>query len=388
MARVIFHIDINAFFASAEIIRRPILEGKAIAIGSMSRHGVISTANYKAREYGVHSAMPVYEALRLCPELEIVEPNHSYYKDLSRKFFTYLYTYTRQIEPASIDECFMDVTEIIQKYKRPLDLAFQIQNGIYSETGLHVSIGVAPNKFLAKMASDMRKPNGITVLRKSELERKLWPLPIEDFVGIGKKTVPKLKEKNIVTIGDFANPDNENLILSLMGRSSYALIQKARGNSTNRLSYSTTRQSVSLGRTYENDLYSMEEIISCVRILVNDLSSRMKKNNYKGKLISVTLRDLDFHNIVRSRSLKEYTNDANYFYEAVYSLIEENYLENHGYRHIAIHVGSLKDAQKIVEQPSIFDKQKDTTSMILNELNSKIEGIHLKKASDLLKEKK
>ena len=388
MARVIFHIDINAFFASAEIIRRPSLEGKAIAIGSMSRHGVISTANYKAREYGVHSAMPVYEALRLCPELEIVEPNHSYYKDLSRKFFTYLYTYTRQIEPASIDECFMDVTEIIQKYKRPLDLAFQIQNGIYSETGLHVSIGVAPNKFLAKMASDMRKPNGITVLRKSELERKLWPLPIEDFVGIGKKTVPKLKEKNIVTIGDFANPDNENLILSLMGRSSYALIQKARGNSTNRLSYSTTRQSVSLGRTYENDLYSMEEIISCVRILVNDLSSRMKKNNYKGKLISVTLRDLDFHNIVRSRSLKEYTNDANYFYEAVYSLIEENYLENHGYRHIAIHVGSLKDAQKIVEQPSIFDKQKDTTSMILNELNSKIEGIHLKKASDLLKEKK
>lgn len=386
MARVLFHIDINAFFASAEILKKPSLAGRPIAIGSVSRHGVLSTASYEARDYGVHSAMPVYEALRLCPDLELVQPDFAYYRELSANFFHYLYQYTNQIEPASIDECYMDVTEIIKAYKRPMDLAFQIQNGVYKETGLHVSIGIAPTKFLAKMASDMRKPNGITILRKVELSTKLWPLPIEDMVGIGKKTVPKLKKQGIMTIGDFASEENENTVLSILGRSGYSLLLKARGKSTNRLSYSNTRQSISLGKTYENDLYSMDEILSCVRLLTLELSEKMKRKNYKGKLVSLTLRDLDFHNIVRSQSLKEYTNEFAYLYEALQGIIEQNYIEDHGYRHITIHVGSLKNASEIIEQPTLFEKPLDSTSMILKELNHKIDGIHLIKASDLLKE--
>ncbi len=388
MGRVLFHIDINAFFASAEEIKKPSLKNRPIAIGSMSRHGVLSTANYIARSYGVHSAMPVYEALRLCPDLEIIHPNFDYYKDLSHQFFSYLYQYTAQIEPASIDECYMDVTELIRNYKRPLDLAFEIQNGVYEKTGLSVSIGVAPTKFLAKMASDMRKPKGITVLRISELERKLWTLPVEEIVGIGRKSVPKLKEKNILTIGDFASEENETIIQSILGRSAYSLIQKTRGRSSNRLHYSSTRQSISLGKTYENDLYSMEEILSNVRQLVFELSKKMQIKNYKGKLISITLRDLDFHNVVRSRALKVFSNDPNYFYEALYGLIEENFIEDHGYRHITIHVASLKNAKEIVEQPSIFETPKSSTSSILKQLNQKIEGAHLIKASDLLKEEK
>lgn len=386
MARVLFHIDINAFFASAEIIKKPSLKDRPIAIGSMSRHGVLSTANYIARSYGVHSAMPVYEALKRCPDLEIIKPDFTFYKNLSREFFSYLYTYTSQIEPASIDECYMDVSEIIRNYQRPLDLAFEIQNGIYEKTGLSVSIGVAPTKFLAKMASDMRKPNGITVLRKAELERKLWPLPVEEIVGIGKKSLPKLKAKNILTIGDFASEKNEEIIQSILGRSAYLLIQKTRGKSTDRLSYSSTRQSISLGKTYENDLYTMEEILSNVHSLSRELSKKMQIKNYKGKLISITLRDLDFHNVVRSQALKDYSNDANYFYEALYGLIEENFIEDHGYRHITIHIGSLKNAKEIIEQPTIFESPKRCTSSILEQLNQKIEGAHLIKASDLLKE--
>ena len=223
------------------------------------------------------------------------------------------------------------------------------------------------------MASDMRKPNGITILRKVELSTKLWPLPIEDMVGIGKKTVPKLKKQGIMTIGDFASEENENTVLSILGRSGYSLLLKARGKSTNRLSYSNTRQSISLGKTYENDLYSMDEILSCVRLLTLELSEKMKRKNYKGKLVSLTLRDLDFHNIV-------------YLYEALQGIIEQNYIEDHGYRHITIHVGSLKNASEIIEQPTLFEKPLDSTSMILKELNHKIDGIHLIKASDLLKE--
>ena len=383
MARVIFHVDINAFFASAEEIKQPTLKGLPVAIGSMSRRSVISTANYEAREFGVHSAMPVAEALHLCPDLYLVEPHHSYYVSLSHKFFEYLHRYTHAIEPASIDECFMDVTDIIGRYKRPLDLAFDIQNGVYDTLGLNVSIGVAPNKFLAKMASDMRKPKGITVLRKSELAVKLWPQDISTIVGIGKKTLPVLYKQGIYTIGDFADPENENKIVSLMGKNGYSLIQKVRGNSTNRLNYSSTQKSISVSRTYENDLMSMEEVLSCARILTKELSDKMKKEDQKGKLISCTLRDLSFHNSIHSVSFSQYTNDFIRMYEAVMHLIEENY-EEKGYRHIAIHMGSIKDSKQIIQQTAMFPIRPDRTEQILETLNQKIEGIHLVRASDLL----
>lgn len=388
MARVIFHIDINAFFASCEENRHPELKGKPVAIGSLSRRGVISTANYQARDYGVHSAMPVYEALRKCPDLELIESDYSYYRSCSQAFFHYLYTYTRAIEPASIDECFMDVTDIIRNYPRPLDLAFQIQQGVYEETGLHVSIGVAPTKFLAKMASDMRKPHGITVLRKAELEQKLWPLPIESMVGIGKRSVPKLQAIGIHTIGDFANIDNENKILHLLGPSSYSLIQKARGKSSDRLSYSITHKNISISETFENDLYTIDEVLSQARHLTFALSQKMTKENYMGKLISLTMRDIHFHNIVRSQTFREYTNHANIMFEAIRNLIDQNFEEDLGYRHLAIHMGSLKDAKEIIVQPTMFEQPKETTDMILSQLNRQIQGIHLIKASDLLKGKK
>lgn len=388
MARVIFHIDINAFFASCEEKRRPELKYKPIAIGSLSRRSVVSTANYKARAYGVHSAMPVYEALRKCPDLELIESDYSYYRLCSKQFFQYLHRYTNRIEPASIDECFMDVTNIIVKYPRPLDLAFEMQQGILDTTGLSVSIGVAPTKFLAKMASDMRKPHGITVLRRSELEQKLWPLPIEDIVGIGKRSVPKLKENGIETIGDFADETNESKILRLMGKNGYSLIQKVRGFSSDRLSFSTTHKSISNAQTYEVDLYTIDEILSHARHLTYQLSKKMVQDNILGRYIAVTLRDVNFHNVVRSYTFRDYTNDFNRMYEAVRNLVEQNFEEDTGYRHVGIHVGSIKDAKEIVVQPSVFDPPKNNTDTILSQLNHQMEGIHLMKASDLLKEKK
>lgn len=386
MGRVLFHIDINAFFASCEEIKNPRLRGLPIAVGSARKRCVLSTANYAARKCGVHSAMPVYEALAVCPDLEIVASDYPYYQKKSRDFFSYLYEYTPLIEPASIDECYMDVTDVIRFYARPLDLAFQIQNGIYEKTGLYVSIGVAPTKFLAKMASDMKKPKGITVLRISEIERKLWPLPVETIVGIGKKTVPILKKHGIETIGDFASPGNENTVLHLLGRNGYSMIQKTRGISTSRLDYSHTQKSISVSRTYEYDLYSMDEVLQHAQALTNELSVKMKEENQKGRLVSLTLRDTEFQNIVRSHTLQNYTDDPIILFETVRSLAEENF-ESIGYRHIAVHVGSIKAAKEIVEQPTIFEIPKDTTTAILKQLNQKIDGIHLFKASELLEDR-
>lgn len=384
MARVIFHVDINAFFASAEEIKHPEFKGQPLAVGSLSSRGVLSTANYPARKLGIHSAMPVYEALKIYPDLKIVQGDYGYYRSLSAQFFQYLHKYTNQIEPASIDEGYMDVTDIIKHYKRPLDLAVQIQNGIYDTLGLTVSIGVAPNLFLAKMASDMRKPKGITVLRKAEIERKLWPLPIEDMVGIGKKTIPILKKSGIITIGDFANPDNEPLILRLMSKSGFSLIQKARGNSSALLNYSSTHKSISISRTYPSDIYTMDDVLSKTRDLTSELSKKMIQENQKGKLISLSLRDINFQNQVRSKPFTTYTNQFTIMYEAIQALVEENF-EEIGYRHLGIHMGSIQDANKILEQPTIFEEPVQDTNMILDQLNKKLETASLFKASDLLK---
>ncbi len=387
MARVLFHIDLNAFFASAEELRNPELKEFPIAVGSLSSRGVLTTANYKAREFGVHSAMPVRQALSLCPELKIIPGDYEYYRSLSRQFFDYLRQYSGMLEILSVDECFLDVTEPIKKYARPLDLAVDIQQGVYEKLGLKCSIGVAPTRFLAKMASDMMKPMGITVLRKSEIERKLLPLPVKDMMGIGKKTLPKLQELGIETIGDLANPDNRNKVALILGKNYWPMMMQIQGKSTDQLSFSSTRKSISHAETFGSDLYSLEEVLNQTRMIAMKLAGRMQKISKMGKQLSVTLRDRDFNNQVRSISLSDYTSRYETLYEAAAILVTENF-EPIGYRLIGITVGSLKDEDQINLQPTLFEPA-SATETIIRQLNNSVknEGLDafFMPASELLK---
>lgn len=387
MARVLFHIDLNAFFASAEELRNPELKEFPIAVGSLSSRGVLTTANYKAREFGVHSAMPVRQALSLCPELKIIPGDYEYYRSLSRQFFVYLRQYSGMLEILSVDECFLDVTEPIKKYARPLDLAVDIQQGVYEKLGLKCSIGVAPTRFLAKMASDMMKPMGITVLRKSEIERKLLPLPVKDMMGIGKKTLPKLQELGIETIGDLANPDNRNKVAPILGKNYWPMMMQIQGKSSDQLSFSSTRKSISHAETFGSDLYSLEEVLNQTRMIAMKLAGRMQKISKMGKQLSVTLRDRDFNNQVRSISLSDYTSRYETLYEAAAILVTENF-EPIGYRLIGITVGSLKDEDQINLQPTLFEPA-SATETIIRQLNNSVknEGLDafFMPASELLK---
>jgi DNA polymerase-4 len=184
--RIIFHVDLNAFYASCEEAIDPSLKSHPIGIAKNSDRGILTTANYAARKFGVSSAMNVYEAKKRCLHIKIIPPNFALYEAYSDQFFTYLRTFTDQIEPASIDEGYLDLTNDLNG-KHPLDIAKEIQETLLNQYQLPVSIGIAPNMFLAKMASDMKKPLGITVLRKRDIQEKLWPLPIEKMFGIGKK---------------------------------------------------------------------------------------------------------------------------------------------------------------------------------------------------------
>lgn len=387
MARVIFHIDLNSYYASAEIVRNSALAGQPVVVGGLSKRGVICTASYEARKYGVKSAMPLYKALELCPNLVVLKGDHNYYSELSKKFFSFLRTFTNFIEIASIDECYMDVTDIIKNYRRPLDLAWQIQEQLMETLKLPCSIGVAPNKFLAKMASDMRKPMGITVIRKHEVPTKLWPLSIDSMFGIGKKTAPILKNNGIKTIGDFADPKNESYLLKTIGKSAPSLIANARGNGNDQLVYNTTVQSISQSTTINHDVFDYDECKNILTVLTKSLVKRASAEGITGKMVSMSIRYHDFRNVVRSVNLDYYTNDFNIILEHALLLFDNNY-EDIPIRHLGVGLGSLSSKKKQIEQLNIFSKPKTQNIDVLDELNKHLSNGKLVYASNLLKEKK
>lgn len=386
MASVLFHIDLNAFFANAEMLRHPEYKGKPLAIGSLSSRSVLATANYEARKFGVHSAMPVFQAKEKCPELVIVPGDYEYYRKLSSRFFAYLRRYSDKLEPLSIDECFLDVTEQIKKYPRPLDMAVQIQQGVLKEIGLSCSIGVGPNRFLAKMASDMKKPMGITVLRKSEIRNKLWPLPIEQMYGIGKKTVPLLKKEGIEKIGDLVDPRYENTVKRILGKNALVHMQRANGQSSAKLEFSSTPKSVSVSRTFRSDIYTLDEAFAQTQPMVSELCAKLKKEKQKGKLVSVILRDTAFHNQMRSMSLPAMSDEYPVIWSAVSGLLTDNF-EEVGYRHIGVSIGSLRTSDQIIVQPTIFEEPVNTTRDIVASLNRSLDTKVFMTAADLLKKK-
>ena len=272
--RIIFHIDLNAFFASCEMAMDETLKEKPIGIGGSSNRGVLTTANYVARKFGIHSGMSVVEAKRLCSKLIILPVNFDLYHDFSNKFFNLLGEYVSEIEKGSIDEGYIDVTHLSDDI-HPLKLAKEIQDRLLFEHKLPVSIGIAPNMFLAKMASDIKKPLGITVLRKRDIEGILWPLPIEDMYGIGKKTYPNLKLLGIHTIGDLVKYNNKKKLGIVLGNRVEEFINKANGID-NRLVNPhrlVKMKSIGTSSTYKTDLYEYQDVIE--KLLDEDV------NNYQ-----------------------------------------------------------------------------------------------------------
>lgn len=386
MAKVIFHIDLNAFFASAETVKDTSLIGFPIAVGGLSKRSVVCTASYEARAYGVKSAMPLYQALQLCPELIVLKGDYNWYETLSKKFFAFIRTYSPYLEVASIDECYVDVSAIIKNYKRPLDLAWEIQKRLKEEIGLCCSIGIASNKFLAKMASDMKKPLGITVLRKSELSYKLWPLSIDEMFGIGKKSAPNLKYHGIETIYDIANPDNESLLLRLLGKNGMHIILNARGQGNDTLVYNRSVQSISQSTTMQNDVSDYNDIQSIFKQLALSLSQRAKEEKVSGSMISISIRYYDFKNSVRSMNAKTLVDDAHTMYEFAMTIFDTHY-SGLPVRHLGISLGSLQSNTKQIVQMNMFNEQPVKVN-VLSELNKQLEIPNLVYASSLLNKDK
>lgn len=387
MAKVIFHIDLNAFYASAEEVLDPSIKDKPVVVSGLSRRSVVSTANYAARAFGVHSAMPIQEALELCPELIVVKGHYSFYEELSDKFIQTIRQYTPLVEQASIDECFADMTEAIRQFKRPLDLAWQIQQNLYNDLQLRCSIGVAPNKFLAKMASDMKKPMGITVLRKQEVKAKLWPLSIGEMQGIGKKTAPHLEALSIKTIGDLATFEDTEKLRGILGKNTQIMIDRANGISSDEVVCNHEVKSLSQSTTFATDISDYEEITNMFRRLANKLFNRMQEEGKVATTLSVSVRYFDFSNIVRSKKLSKPIQQADDLYEHAISLYDEN--ENdQTIRHIGIGVSNLYDIQSQKIQMNLFEEIKaNDTLEIIEKLNQQLSAGTLMPASSIHRKK-
>lgn len=383
MGKVIFHIDLNAFFANAEILLNPGLKGKPIAVAGNTRRSVISTCSYEARKYGVKSAMSVQEAQRICKDLIIVNANYNFYRELSNKFINIIKKYSTKLEQASIDECYVDVTEKIMSYKKPLDMAIELQKEILNEVKVPCSIGIAPNKFLAKMASDLKKPMGITVIRLKEIQTKLWPLDIKEMRGVGSKTVSLLRKLNINTIGDLANYENKDELKIIFGKYFESIIDKANGKDDSEIIVEYDAKSISNSTTFLEDIVDYTEIKGILLSLSRTVSRRLKNENKIGYIVNLVIKYFDFNQIVRSRKLDVPIYSENDIMEHIMELFDENW-EEIPIRLLGVGISKLIDSELYYPQLNLFDENDDKTDELINSLN-KSYNLNLKRASNLLK---
>ncbi len=349
LEKYIFHIDLNAFFAVAEQIRNPELKGKPVAISGRLGKGIITTATYEARAYGVKSAMSVNEAIKLCPDLIFVPVDHKYYSDLSKKFTNFLKEYTTLVEQVSIDECYLDLTEEVKKYEKPLDLAYEIQNELYARYELKCSIGISVNRFLAKMASDMQKPMGITLIRKNEVANKIWPMPISEMHGIGKKTAPLLIEEGINTIGDLLDKSKYLKIKYLLGINTDKTIDKIQGIGNDEINLDDNIKSIGNSSTFNEDVSDYSIITNKFMELSESVAKRIKNEGVVSSNLTITIRLGDFTTINRSITLDYDLDNADDIYEEAL-LIYDNENIDEPVRLLGVTLNRLKPSDQAITQ--------------------------------------
>ena len=391
MAKVIVHIDLNAFFVRCEEIRNPSLENKPVAIGHIGRAGVVSTCSYEARKYGVHSAMPMNKALELCPELLVIHPDFHFYSMMSHRFRNYIRTITPNIEMASVDELFADFTEVVKNEKNVEKYFRMIQQTLYETTGLKCSIGVGPTRFLAKMGSDYQKPMGLTIIRRRDIKKILYPLPIDDMFGVGKKSAPRLKNIGIKTIGDLADALNNNRedVLNILGKFSSELKDWVNGKGSDSISTeSWDPKSIGSSTTLMEDTNRYEVVKPVFEMLAHEVSERAKRENKIGNTIQIMVKDTQYKAHNKSITFQNHTNSSRDILNYALRLYEGNFMDM-TIRACGITLQNLIDIKEMKIQMTFFDyemhMEESKTKLLINDLNRKIKGKPLKRASEVKK---
>jgi len=299
-SRQIIHIDMDAFFASVEQIDNPDLAGKAVIVGGdPKKRSVVSAASYEARKFGVHSAMPTSQAIRLCPNAIVLPVRMKRYAELSRQIHAIFQKFTPEIEPISLDEAFLDVTGSLQLFGSAENIGKDIKHQIMEQLGLVASVGIASNKFLAKLASDLDKPNGFVIITEENKQQILDPLPVSRIWGVGKVTEKSLKSRGINTIGQLRETPAE-ILQGIFGDQAPHMLRLAQGIDNREVESIREAKSISSEQTFDTDITDKEILLGVLLNQVEDVAQRLRTGDLEAKTITLKLRYDDFRTVTRS----------------------------------------------------------------------------------------
>ncbi len=322
LPRCILHVDLDAFFAAVEQRDRPELRGKPVLIGGSARRGVVAACSYEARKFGIHSAMPMAEAIRLCPHALVVAHRMERYAEASAQFFKILDDYSPAVEGLSFDEAFIDITGTERLLGPPRDIAIGLKARVLRELGLVVSAGIAPNKFAAKIASDIDKPNGLRVVEAHELLAFLHPLPLTRLWGVGDVTATNLKQLGLQTIGDVARYPEQSLIVRLGVRAGLHLAALARGEDPRIVEAHEIPDSVGHQETFNDDIDNSDELIPTLLHQADRIAARMRRQELQATTIVLIIKYDDFRQITRRASVPA-TSDSQRIVSAALRLLSQ-----------------------------------------------------------------
>ena len=370
--RAILHCDLNNFFASVEMLKRPELRNVPMAVSGdpSKRHGIILAKNQVAKKYGIYTPETVYSALKKCPRLVLVKPHYEEYVKYSKLVNEIYRKYTDRVEKFGIDESFLDVTESTNIFGSPYDIAYKIKEEIKEKYNLTISVGVSFTKSLAKLGSDLKKPDAITVLDYDTYKNKIYGLPVNMLLYVGKKTNDKLKKLGIKTIGDLAL-SNKYRVVKHLGKLGEQIHNYANGIDDDPVKFyyeKEERKSISKGITFEEDITNIESLENEFSKLASSVSFSLRKLNMKANVVSITLKDATFSSIVRQKKI-DYTSAYDVIYNDVSDLLKCNYINGKPIRYICVGVSGLKGKDDD-EQLNIFS--------IVNEDKNKVKTIQKK----------
>ena len=346
--RRVLHIDMDAFFSSVEEKRHPGLAGKPVVVGGEgdpTKRGVVSTASYEARKFGIHSAMPLRTAHKLCPDAIFLPVDYEEYSRVSEEVKAILSNFSLIMEDVGIDEAFLDISSI----DRPSEeIAKEIKERIKEETGLTCSIGIAPNKLLAKMASDMQKPDGLTIIVEDDIRSRIWPLSVRKLWGVGPKTEAYLKKMGIQTVGNLASISLDRLIEEFDQSYGRYLYEASRGIDESPLVTHWEPKSISRETTFQRDVDNWQVIAKTLAELTKEVVINMKEEGYQGRTITLKIRFNDFKTYTRAKTLNKHTDSEEEIRKAAFDCLGRLQLKKK-VRLIGVRISHLKKVGETIE---------------------------------------
>lgn len=380
LPRSILHVDMDAFFASVEIRDRPELRAKPVLVGGGGRRGVVAAASYEARKFGCHSGLATVVALRRCPQAVIVAPRHSHYAAVSKQIFEVFSEFTPLVEGLSFDEAFLDLTGSERLHGRGEQVAVRIRARVFEETQLTCSVGVAACKFVAKIASDFNKPDGLTVVPGGEEESFLAPLPVRELWGVGPKTFERLAPLGVRTIGDLARLGEERLARALgdQGRHLYRL---SVGQDERSVEAWSGAKSVSCEHTVDKDLIGRAALERALLGQATRLADRLVRSKLKGRKVAIKIRDIDFFTQTRQCTLPEPSAQAREIHRAACALLDKVEIDSRRFRLIGIGVTDFGETEAPAQLSLVEDES------VVAEREARAKGAKLQSVMSAVRER-